>query len=211
MYLRTILISLGIAFSGPVAACELALVLAVDVSGSVDRDEYSIQMQGLANALRDPLVSEALVRARAEVSLLAWTGSDRQRLSIPWTPTRTFDQVEELARVVETTERPWRHFSTAIGEALLQALGALINGPDCKNRVIDLSGDGFSNEGIAPNLMRDRLNAAGVTVNAIAIEGEADDLTAYFWAMLYLTNHIGAGGPSRPNRSVLLNYKRQCP
>ncbi|WP_291737910.1 DUF1194 domain-containing protein, partial [Leisingera sp. F5] len=51
------------------AACDLALVLAVDVSGSVDAEEYRIQMDGLAAGLRDGVVSEALVKARAQVLL----------------------------------------------------------------------------------------------------------------------------------------------
>ena len=54
----------------PVAACDLALILAVDVSGSVDAQEYRIQMDGLAEALRDSVISEALVRAEAELMLV---------------------------------------------------------------------------------------------------------------------------------------------
>ena len=56
--------------SAPVLACDLALALAVDVSGSVDRQEYQLQMDGLATALNDPLISEALVRANAQLMLV---------------------------------------------------------------------------------------------------------------------------------------------
>ena len=58
----------------PALACDLALALAVDVSGSVDSTEYRIQMDGLAAGLRDPIVSEALVRGQARVMLVQWTG-----------------------------------------------------------------------------------------------------------------------------------------
>ena len=86
-------------------ACDLALVLAVDVSGSVDATEYRIQMDGLAAGLRDGVVSEALVNAQAQVTLIQWSGRARQEISIPWTPTRTFEEVEALARAVEHNDR----------------------------------------------------------------------------------------------------------
>ncbi|MEO0864759.1 MAG: DUF1194 domain-containing protein, partial [Pseudomonadota bacterium] len=52
----------------------LALLLAVDVSGSVDKQEYRTQMDGLAAALRDGIVADALVAQRAQVALVQWTG-----------------------------------------------------------------------------------------------------------------------------------------
>ena len=60
-------------------ACDLALVLAVDVSGSVDRGEYRVQMDGLAAALRDGVVVDALIHQQAYVSLIQWSGASRQR------------------------------------------------------------------------------------------------------------------------------------
>lgn len=162
-------------------ACDLALVLAVDVSGSVDETEYRIQMDGLAAGLRDGLVSEALVSAQARVTLIQWSGRARQEISIPWTPTRTFDEVEALAQAIETAPRPWRNFSTALGEALLLGLSQITEGPACKRRVIDLSGDGPSNEGVEPATLKSLMRQADVTVNAIAIEQSEPDLTAYFY------------------------------
>ncbi|MEP4036827.1 DUF1194 domain-containing protein [Pseudophaeobacter sp.] len=162
-------------------ACDLALVLAVDVSGSVDATEYRIQMDGLAAGLRDGVVSEALVRAQAQVTLIQWSGQARQEISIPWTPTRTFDDVEALAQAVEQAPRPWRNYSTALGEALLLGLTQITEGPDCKRRVIDLSGDGPSNEGVEPATLKRMMRQADVTVNAIAIEQSEPELTAYFY------------------------------
>ena len=72
----------GLSVSAAVVVSALvALVLAVDVSGSVDATEYRIQMDGLAAALRDPVVSESLVRGRSRILLLQWTGSTRQRIT----------------------------------------------------------------------------------------------------------------------------------
>ncbi|MEM7320981.1 MAG: DUF1194 domain-containing protein, partial [Pseudomonadota bacterium] len=64
----------AVCLAGQVQACDLALALVVDVSGSVDTNEYRIQMDGLATALRDPIISEALVRGNSQLMLLQWTG-----------------------------------------------------------------------------------------------------------------------------------------
>jgi len=166
---------------GPARACELALVLAVDVSGSVDPREYRLQMQGLADALRDPLIGEALVQAQAQVALVQWSGKSRQALSQPWTAIPDFITLEGFARAVEGTPRRWRNFSTAIGELLTYALPMFDAVPACRRRVVDVSGDGPSNEGVAPAALRGRLDQAGITVNAIAIEASEADLAAYFF------------------------------
>jgi len=162
-------------------ACDLALALAVDISGSVDPKEYHIQMQGLADAVRDSIVSEALVKAEAAVMLVQWTGSSRQFVSIPWTRIRSFEDAEALARKIETAPRKWRNFSTAVGEALTFTLDQWSNAPVCKRKVIDVSGDGRSNEGIEPRTVQAALKLADVTVNALAIEESSADLTAYFY------------------------------
>lgn len=165
----------------PGLTCDLALVLAVDVSGSVDATEYRTQMDGLAAGLRDGVVSEALVRAQAQVTLIQWSGQSRQEISIPWQATTSFAEVAALAQAIETAPRPWRNFSTAIGEALALGLAQFSQVPNCSRRVIDLSGDGYSNEGIEPRSLKAAFDAAGVTVNAIAIEQSEPDLTAYFY------------------------------
>ncbi|MEM1387248.1 MAG: DUF1194 domain-containing protein [Pseudomonadota bacterium] len=161
-------------------ACDLALILAVDVSGSVDPAEYHLQMKGLADAVRDPVISEALVTAQASVLLLQWTGSGRQQVTVPWRQMTDADAVMELATTLEHAPRSWRNFSTAIGEALEVALAQFADAPDCLRRVVDVSGDGYSNEGIAPDMLRPALRAAGVTVNALAIEASDPMLTMYF-------------------------------
>ncbi|CUK00943.1 von Willebrand factor type A domain protein [Ruegeria denitrificans] len=165
----------------PVLACDLALALAVDVSGSVDTAEYRIQMDGLAAGLRDPLVSEALVRGQAQLMLVQWTGSSRQKVTIPWTRIDSFDTLEKFADQVGDDPRVWRNFSTAIGEALEMTMASFDAVEDCKRHLIDISGDGVSNEGVEPSETHRALRTRGVTVNAIAIEESEPDLTAYFF------------------------------
>lgn len=162
-------------------ACDLALVLAVDVSGSVDIDEYRIQMDGLAAALRDGIIAEALVRGEARVAVIQWSGSGRQELSLPWVAISDFSDVDRLSNEIAGLPRPWRNFATGIGEALELALAQFSAVPDCRRRLIDVSGDGFSNEGVAPGDVHPALRAAGVTVNALAIEDSEPALTAYFF------------------------------
>lgn len=167
--------------AGPVLACDLALALAVDVSGSVDEKEYRIQMDGLALALRDPVVSEALVRARARLMLVQWTGSSRQRVTIPWTVIDSFSVLDDFSERVAADTRVWRNYSTAIGEALDATMAAFAEVDNCARRLIDLSGDGLSNEGVEPREIHPYLRARGITVNAIAIEQSEQELTAYFF------------------------------
>ncbi|MEM7303879.1 MAG: DUF1194 domain-containing protein, partial [Pseudomonadota bacterium] len=153
----------------------------VDVSGSVDTNEYRIQMDGLATALRDPIISEALVRGNSQLMLLQWTGSSRQRITIPWTHVSSFDALDDFANRVEQDQRVWRNYSTAIGEALAQSMDAFSQVPECKRHLIDLSGDGVSNEGLDPLQVHPELRQREITVNAIAIEESEPDLTAYFF------------------------------
>lgn len=162
-------------------ACEVALVLAVDVSGSVDNDEYHIQMQGLADGLRDGSVSEALVAGEAALSVIHWTGSSRQAVAVPWAQVDSFEALEVFAAQVERAPRVWRNFSTAIGEALAYSLDHFAGAPDCKRRIIDISGDGSSNEGISPHAIHRNLRQAGIVVNALVIEGAEANMTEYFW------------------------------
>lgn len=176
-------------FATVARACDIALVLAVDVSGSVDNAEFRIQMQGIADGLRDPYVSAALIEANAALTVVQWTGSNRQTVTLPWrqvgTPTELFIFAEEVA----SAPRRWRNFSTAIGEALLFSLRQFEAVPNCTRRVIDVSGDGSSNEGVAPRDVHSELSAFDVTVNAIVIEGAEPDLTQYF-----RDNVISGGG-----------------
>ena len=203
-------------FSGSAAACDLALVLAVDVSGSVDAHEYRVQMDGLATALRDSVISEALVRSDAQVMLLQWSGSSRQEVSIPWQNVGTFHSVERLAVQIETAPRPWRNYSTAIGEALMQGLSLFDQVPDCSRRVIDVSGDGPSNEGLPPLQVQAALSEGEVTVNAIAIEQTEPHLTAYFYenvirgeGAFVVTADSFADYPERIRRKLLREVARQ--
>ena len=176
----SLLLSLCLISGANAHACEVALALTVDVSGSVDQNEYALQMNGLATALRDDTVSEALIRNKAAVMLIQWTGTSRQQVTIPWRRMTERTAIEQFANDVESAPRRWRNFSTAIGEALNFARAQFDEVADCKRKVIDVSGDGYSNEGPNPLDLRIELESAGFTVNGLAIEGSDDDLTNYY-------------------------------
>ncbi len=159
----------------------MALVLAVDVSGSVDRHEFRVQMDGLAAALQDGIVVDALVEQRAQVSLVQWSGSSRQVQTIPWTEMKTAVDVLSFADAVRQDERVWRNYSTAIGEAVALAIKSFDQVSHCRRKVIDVSGDGESNEGVSPAANRPALRDQAIVVNALAIETDDFDLTGYFF------------------------------
>mgnify|MGYP000057997068 CR=1 FL=1 len=92
------------------SACDIALMLAVDVSGSVDGREYRIQMDGLAAALTDRSVMGAFVASQAQIALMQWTGTGRQTVVINWTKITNTDDVHAFAFEVATVPRIWRDF-----------------------------------------------------------------------------------------------------
>ncbi len=162
-------------------ACDVALVLAIDVSGSVDAKEYRLQANGLSDALGDPVVSEALVNANALVAVVQWSGTPHQKVSMRWTATDTHADVIALRRKIEAIPRTFRNYSTGIGEALRVAIGLYETTPrTCRRKVIDVSGDGPSNEGAEPADLRDRLDALNITVNGLAIEGSEEGIAQYY-------------------------------
>ncbi len=166
----------------PVRACDVALALTVDVSGSIDEDEYRLQMDGLAAALRDPTVEDAILKHKAALMLVQWTGGSRQAVSIPWQRMATRDDVAMFAARVAATPREWSQFSTAIGNAVTFTAAQFGPVADCTRHVIDVSGDGYSNEGVNPRQAGEMLASEGFQINGLAIEGDAFELTEYFRA-----------------------------
>lgn len=156
------------------AECALALILALDVSGSVDPREWDLQRGGLAGAFRTDDLQEAIAALDGDlaVAVTQWTGASRQDVSIGWTRLTSPADVYAFADALDAMPRRWRHFSTAIGEALIHAveLGRAAP-PDCRRKVIDVSGDGESNEGVLPREARRTAAREGWTVNGLAIAG----------------------------------------
>lgn len=166
-------------------ACRLALVLAMDVSSSVDSSEDRLQRQGLAAALRDSGVQAAFLSGTGPVALhvFEWSGRDHQTDLIPdWLLIEGTDDLTALAQAIETAPRSRADGPTALGQALVHAADLLQRAPACDTAKIDVSGDGISNDGIDLATAHARRPLDGVTVNGLAIvtdEGGSDLVTHY--------------------------------
>lgn len=166
--------------AGQALACRTALVLAMDVSNSVDPAEYRLQADGLAAALRDPVIAEILVRDQVALSVVHWSGVDSQRVVLPWTQIFAPALVDAFANAVDRTPRAFVLSDTAPAEALDFAVEHLSRAPDCERRIIDMSGDGTPNAGGEIGRARRRAERAGVTVNGLAIEGIGVAITNFY-------------------------------
>lgn len=156
------------------------MVLAVDGSASVTYDEFGLIAGGMAAALRDPAVVEALAEGSL-LSLLLWSGTGQQDIITNWTRITAPADVLAFADGVDNMPRTIRPGATAIGEALLAALTLLAHLPAATDRnVVNVIGDGRSNQGIAPGPVRDRMAAAGITINGLCILHEEPDLLSAY-------------------------------
>lgn len=162
---------------------DLALILAIDCSFSVDAHEYSLQMQGLAQAFFSAEVSEAIAAGslgRIAVSAFHWSDADNQQLIQPWMVIAGRPDAEEIGARLAITPRQLAPGGTGIGAALLFGLNLLGSAPAAKRRVIDVSSDGRNNVGPPAPRVRDVLVAQGIAINGLVIRNEWPTLDVYF-------------------------------
>lgn len=170
--------------AAPAAACETALLLTVDVSHSVDAAEYRLQIDGMADALTDPQIAEALVQGQVALGVVQWSGVDRQEMSLPWTRMTGQAAVEAFSARARALPRAFHMSDTAPAEAIRFALRQFAGVPDCARRIIDVSGDGTPNAGGPVAEARVAAERQGVTINGIAIEGMGMAITGFFARVL---------------------------
>ena len=155
------------------ASVDVELILAVDVSYSMDLDELAIQREGYAQALSSREFLQALkngVHGRIAVTYFEWATSSDQKIIIPW---RLIDGPESADAVAaEIMKTPIRRASrTSISGAIYFAMPLFDENPyRGLRRVIDISGDGPNNNGPSPVTMaRDEAVAKGITINGLPI------------------------------------------
>jgi Ca-activated chloride channel family protein len=168
-------------------ACALELILAVDVSGSIDSDEFALQTNGLADAFENPSLIAAIAEIKDGmlVTMTHWSGSTRHRQMTGWHSLTDAASMARFAAEIRASGRAWRNYSTAIGEALAHTAEVSATAPQtCKRRVIDISGDGVSNEGRAPSEISDALESQGYIINGLVIRGADPDPVAHFRAQV---------------------------
>ncbi len=187
--------SSGLAADDPAAVrpVDLELVLAVDISSSVSREEFQLQAQGLATAFRDPAVVQAIAAAGdlgIAVALVQWSDNRRQFLATDWTLVSDAPSADAFAETLAVMPRRVVGGGTAIGGALAFSVKQIeSNAFAGLRKVIDVSGDGRTNQGRPDIPLRDMAVARGVTINGLAIRNEDPELDRY-----YRANVIGGPG-----------------
>jgi Protein of unknown function (DUF1194) len=170
---------------------DLALVLAVDTSGSVSEERLTLQIRGYSDAFRQPGLAQ-LIRlgrhGRILTTFVEWSDSGRQTQSVGWTPIDDAVSAAWFADAILAAVAPtpgWTSISGAI-DFSARLIAELQVSAD--RRVIDVSGDGSNNDGRPAEAARDAATAAGLTINGLPILGAEPGLDAYY------RDHV-IGGP----------------
>jgi hypothetical protein len=169
---------------------DLQLVLAVDISGSMDYSEQVLQRDGYVDAFRDPEVIRAITSGpygRIAITFVRWAGAFIQETAVPWTIIASKDDAYAFATAIYRaplfTER-----GTSISSALSYSFSAFTSsGVDSDRRTIDISGDGSNNDGPPVAPIRERILDAGITINGLpvvinpsGVAGSLVSLDAYY-------------------------------
>lgn len=182
-HLRTATVCLGLAaVPAPAAACSLSLVLAMDASSSVDHLEHDLQLNGLANALSDPEVVQA-IEAVGGIWIMSfeWSGQRQHFLQFGWRYLEGAADAEKAAEELRSSHRGFIGFPTAIGYALGYAAVQMGRAPvNCARKVIDVAGDGINNDGFPPSSAYKAFDFEGVTVNGLVIADQDTTTIDYY-------------------------------
>jgi hypothetical protein len=160
----------------------IELVLAVDVSRSVDDVEYDLQMSGIAEAFRNREIVELIGQHDGvAVALFQWDEAVDKRHMIPWQLLRDRPSILSFADKVQALERsPARRF-TGIGKAIEFGVRLITGNQFAGRRLkIDISGDGRDNIGSLPSASRQAARALGIGINGLPILIDTYNLDTYF-------------------------------
>ena len=157
---------------------DIALVLAVDVSSSIKSDERRFQREAYAQALMDPRVANMALgggSGRVAIAYMEWSGTRYQRILLPMRVMSSAVEMaqfgQEILAIEDAPGDPMFVQPTAVGDALLAAEAAMAElAVPARDYIIDISGDGITNDGSGVLAARERLLALGLTVNGLPIE-----------------------------------------
>ena len=171
----------------------IALVLAIDTSGSVSNGRFELQKQGYAAAFRNPQVLNSirsLATQSIAVTMMQWTGPRLHVVVVDWTQIKDEDSIYALAAAIEAVPRQLFGGGTSISGAIDYSRVLLAQCPfTAARRVIDISGDGSNNSGRSVRQARDEAVHDGVDINGLPILTLEPDLDQY-----YHDNVIGGPG-----------------
>jgi hypothetical protein len=162
----------GASAKGGGTSVDVELVLAVDISYSMDEEEQHLQREGYIDALQSPEFLKALQagpNGRIAIAYMEWASSYDQRTVVNWTLIDSVDTARAFANQLSTA--PYRRASrTSISGAVDGAMRLFENnGYDGARRVIDISGDGPNNNGRPVVQAREDALAQGVTINGLPL------------------------------------------
>ena len=151
---------------------DLLLVLAADVSRSIDDGEFDLQRKGYAAAMTDPRVLGAIVGGKHHaiaVTFVEWAGDQEEKTVVDWTVIRDEEGAGTVGTAILAAPRSYLG-RTSISGAIDFSVDQFAGAPAASDkRVIDISGDGTSNSGREVNQARDEAVAKGITINGLAI------------------------------------------
>ena len=162
---------------------DLALLLAIDCSFSVDANEFRLQMEGIGKAFLEPDVKTAIKNGpngQIAVAAIQWSDENNQMVIVPWRILASDKDVDDLGTLLARMPRRLAEGGTSISMAIQYSARLLSEAPATGRRVIDISSDGRNNIGPPVNTMRDRIVAQGITINALTILNEWPTLDTYF-------------------------------
>jgi hypothetical protein len=172
---------------------DLQLVLAVDVSGSVDNDRFELQKRGYAAAFRDRRVLQAIRSSPLQaiaVTMTQWTGPTLHVQVVDWTLIGDAASAVAFAAAIDAAPRALFGGGTSISGAIDDAMILLAKSPfQAARRIVDISGDGSNNRGRAVTAARDAALRDGVAINGLPILTLEPGLDSYYEA-----NVIGGPG-----------------
>jgi hypothetical protein len=162
----------------------IELVLALDASASVDREEFQLQLDGLTAAFRDEEVLQAIENLKplgAAVAVVQWGGPGETRIVIPFTHLEGGRDAKAFGFIVGLVRRWTRASSTSIATAIDDSRAILQgNAFEGLRMVIDVSGDGVNNSGADLREARRAAEVAGITVNGLPIIADDASLADYY-------------------------------
>jgi hypothetical protein len=185
----------GILFATEAAAAQadLALVMAVDVSSSINEERFALQREGIADGLESKAVLNAIAggpHQTIELAIVEW--SERQSVVVDWTIIHGRAELEAVLHALRNNPRPQVGFKTNVAGGIIKAISMFDSAPlPADRKIIDVSGDGQQNDGWLPaEQARDTAVARDITINGLPItSGEEPQVDRW-----YKSHVIGGDG-----------------
>jgi hypothetical protein len=166
-----------------VEAVDVALVLAVDASGSISTDDLRLQFHGYAQAITSDVFMNTVRsgrHGRIALTFVTWSSAGRHDQIVPWMPIDGISAAREFATALLDAPGPTPGFTSISGAIDFARRIFSACGYAADRQVIDISGDGTNNDGRPVTEARDEAIAAGIAINGLPIIRSEPDIAAYY-------------------------------